>query len=98
MHLLDVAPLPDQFLLYQEWLRRHSKDVVDTVKKTTDSVSSGAADTLDASQAFIGHVGSGGDDASTMLWAILAVIAALALCFFFVRAYRLTPNRLTSNV
>lgn len=89
MHLLDVAPLPDPFLQYQEWLRRHSKDVVDTVKGTTDSVSSGSAtDTLDASQAFIGHVGSGGDDASTMIWAILAVIAALALCFLFVRSYR----------
>lgn len=95
MHLLDVAPLPDQFLMYQEWLRRHSSQEVDTVSKgATDSVASGnAADTLDASQTFIGNVGSGGDDASTMIWVVLAVVAALALCLTFVRLYRQSFNR-----
>jgi hypothetical protein len=92
--LLDIPPIPreDEFLRYQRWLRRHSQDVVDTVSNSgaTDSVGSGSqvTDTLNAGQAYIGNVGSGGDDASTMLWAIFAVLFALSLCLWFVWSYR----------
>ena len=75
---------------------------MDTVSNSgaTDSVGSGSqvTDTLNAGQAYIGNVGSGGDDASTMLWAIFAVLFALwaifavlfalSLCLWFVWSYR----------
>ncbi|MBR5653837.1 MAG: hypothetical protein IKX22_07115 [Prevotella sp.] len=100
--LLDIPRIPreDEFLRYQRWLRRHSQDVVDTVSNSggaTDSVGSGSqvADTLNAGQAYMGNIGSGGDDASTMVWAIFAVFFALSLCLWFVWSYRhrsLTPS------
>ena len=86
--LLDIPPIPreDEFLRYQRWLRRHSQDVVDTVSNSgaTDSVGSGSqvTDTLNAGQAYLGNVGSGG------LWAIFAVLFALSLCLWFVWSYR----------
>ena len=51
--------------------------------------------TLNAGQAYMGNIGSGGDDASTMVWAIFAVFFALSLCLWFVWSYRhrsLTPS------
>lgn len=72
-------------------------DTVSNSGGATDSVGSGSqvADTLNAGQAYMGNIGSGGDDASTMLWAIFAVFFALSLCLWFVWSYRqrsLTPS------
>lgn len=48
-----------------------------------------AADTVSAStNGMIDVIGNGGGGSSTLVWAIVAVLFALALCFYFVLLYR----------
>ena len=54
-----------------------------------DSISNqeGVVDTIKASVSFINGTG-GGDDTTTLICTALVIIAALALCFCFIRLYR----------
>ena len=54
-----------------------------------DSISNqeGVVDTIKASVSFINGTG-GGDDTTTLIWTALVIIAALVLCFCFIRLYR----------
>ena len=47
----------------------------------------GVVDSIKASVSFINGTG-GGDDTTTLIWTALVIIAALALCFCFIRLYR----------
>lgn len=90
MHLLDIAPIPDSFMEYQRWLQSHSQStppLPDSMATTPDSGKT-VNDTVEAVQSFVGHVGSSGDDLSSLFWAILLVGAALTLCLLFMRCYR----------
>lgn len=64
---------------------------VDSVvnKGVADSIPNqdGIIDTLKASGSFINGTG-GGDDTTTLIWTAFVIIAALALCFSFIRLYR----------
>lgn len=59
-----------------------NKGVADTI-----SNKNGVIDTLHASGSFLNGPAAGNDH-TTLIWTILAVIAALALCFCFIRLYR----------
>lgn len=54
-----------------------------------DSISNqeGVVDTIKASASFINGTG-GGDDTTALICTALVIIAALALCFCFIRLYR----------
>ena len=54
-----------------------------------DSISNqeGVVDSIKASVSFINGTG-GGDDATTLICTAFVIIAALALCFSFIRLYR----------
>ncbi len=64
---------------------------VDTLMNNgvADTISNrnGVIDTLHASGNFLNGPAAG-DDQTTLIWTALAVIAALALCFCFIRLYR----------
>lgn len=64
---------------------------VDTLMNNgvADTISNrnGVIDTLHASGSFL-NGSAAGNDHTTLIWTILAVIAALALCFCFIRLYR----------
>lgn len=47
----------------------------------------GVVDSIKASVSFINGIG-GGDDTTTLIWTALVIIAALVLCFCFIRLYR----------
>ena len=47
----------------------------------------GVVDSIKASVSFINGTG-GGDDTTTLIWTALVIIAALVLCFCFIRLYR----------
>lgn len=48
-----------------------------------------AADTVSAStNGMIDVIGNGGGGSSTLIWAVIAVLFALALCIYFVSLYR----------
>lgn len=47
----------------------------------------GVVDSIKASVSFINGIG-GGDDTTTLICTALVIIAALALCFCFIRLYR----------
>lgn len=68
----------------------------DTVVSASDTVSTipNPTDTVKAGQELVGSIGGNGDDASMLLWAIAAVLVALALCYYFARIYR---NRLATR-
>ena len=74
-------------------VRNNITDTVPIKDITPDAVADfvtnkqGVIDTLQASGALTGGLGSNGGD-STLLWTALVVIAALALCFCFVWLYR----------
>ncbi len=63
---------------------------VDTLMNNgvADTISNrnGVIDTLHASGSFLNGPAAG-DDQTTLIWTALAVIAALALCFCFIRLY-----------
>ncbi len=59
-----------------------NKGVADTISNRN-----GVTDTLHASGSFL-NGSAAGNDHTTLIWTILAVIAALALCFCFIRLYR----------
>ena len=67
---------------------------VDSVvnKGVADSIPNqdGIIDTLKASITYTNEAG-GGDDTTALIWTALVIVAALALCFCFIRLYR---NRL----
>lgn len=58
-------------------------------KGVADSIPNqgGIIDTLKASGSFINGTG-GGDDTTALIWTALVIVAALALCFCFIRLYR----------
>jgi len=64
--------------------------VADTISVAKDSISAGKdciADSLSAASPLQGGANSG-DDASMLLWAIVAVAAVLAICLWFALSYR----------
>ena len=61
-------------------------DTVNAIPANTDAV----ADSVNSSQlapSLMDRLG-GGDDSSVLLWAIVAVLFALAICLYFVYTYR----------
>lgn len=69
-------------------------DSANCVPANADAV----ADSVNSSQlapSLLDQIGGGGDDSSILLWAIVAVIFALAACLYFVFSYRrmLAANR-----
>ena len=68
-------------------------------KGVADSIPNqdGIIDTLKASGSFINGTG-GGDDTTTLICTALVIIAALALCFCFIRLYRQSWQKRASLV
>ncbi|MBQ7510224.1 MAG: hypothetical protein IJT53_04890 [Prevotella sp.] len=66
-----------------------SSDTVDTVVYNVNTLS-GSQQLADAAP--IPPEALTGDDCSTLLWSIVVVLAALCLCFYFVRNYRKARN------
>ncbi len=68
----------------------NGKEVVDSVVNIPDS--SAVSDTVNSSElapSLMNNLGvGGGDDTSILWWAIVAVLFALAVCFYFVLMYR----------
>ena len=53
------------------------------------SCCSHAADTVSAStNGMMDFLGNGGGGSSTLIWAVVAVLIALAMCFYFISVYR----------
>ena len=87
--------------------RRRFREIVDTVRQNikvndvTDSVSSAdstaVADTVaansSASDALTNNLGVVTDSSSALPWTIVAVLAALCLCFYMVHLYRARLTR-----
>lgn len=51
-------------------------------------------DTITDSQAFVGNIGTGGDDNTMLIMSIVVVALALAMCLYFVYLYRKRIYRL----
>lgn len=69
-------------------------EVSDTVNGATDSINGASdslnvvPDTLDQSVSLVNNLGTGTGGSSSMMWTMLFVILALAICFYLVFAYR----------
>jgi len=96
--LLDIIAWPDRPVRHPvipDTLKPVEKPVL---PDTTDTISA-PADTItsptDSINALTGSFGSttGGDDASAVLWTVLAVLFALCVCFYFVLSYRRMANK-----
>jgi hypothetical protein len=92
MLLLDIMPIrvPDTTRVIPKPIIR---DTVSVPSDTTDTVTSSAFSMFGGNQADIAplppkFLGLTGDDFTTLLWAVIAVLAALSLCFYFVKKYR----------
>jgi len=86
--LLDVLPADGRRPIYHPIIKPvdtvvgPAPDVVDTT--ATENV----ADTAAAAQDFVVGASSGGDDMTMLFASIFVVLFALALCLYFVFAYR----------
>ncbi len=69
-------------------------EVSDTVNGATDSINGASdslnavPDTLEQSVSLVNNLGTGTGGSSSMMWTLLFVILALAICFYLVFAYR----------
>ncbi|MBQ9186839.1 MAG: hypothetical protein IJ144_03320 [Prevotella sp.] len=93
---LDILPYPkDQYI--PEAIHPVNKPVtpvVDSAAQLPPAVADSAAvpqqvaDSAAATQDAIMNVGAGSGDGSVLLWTVLCVAAALAVCAYFAYAYR----------
>lgn len=62
-------------------------ETLHVIKQPADSIGTDeVTDTLNQAQAIAAN--GGGDDATLILWAVVAVLFVLAMCLYFVYAYR----------
>ena len=66
-------------------------DTADVHNQVADTL---AADTVTNNDAFIGNIGAGGDDNTMLMWSLVVVLFALAMCLYFVYIYRQRSYRL----
>lgn len=59
----------------------------DSINGATDSLNA-VPDTLEQSASLVNNLGTGTGGSSSMMWTMLFVILALAICFYLVFAYR----------
>jgi hypothetical protein len=88
MHLLDVAPIGGGHY-HHHHIRQvieKPKEVIDTLQNSTVCPDSTANDSI--SQSVVNGISGSSDDASMMMWSIVVVLFALALCLLFIINYR----------
>lgn len=62
----------------------------EVVRDTVECVKDSLSDSISVDSVASANVvpGAGGDDASMLMWAVLVVLAVLAMCLYFVYSYR----------
>lgn len=91
INLLDIAPI-DGHIRRPRIFPRIKVDT-DTIGSVPDSVVTNSSDsvvtdTINSGLGILPNTGSGSDDFTILIWAVIVVFFALLVCLYFVLSYR----------